>query len=285
MMEQLSVEYCIQRMCHAFKVSRSGYYKYLTSGKNSNRSKENILLLLEIRNILLNNRMVYGSPRITVCLKRLGYNINRKRVARLMRENQIKARRRKKYHSTTNSEHNHKASPNLLMQNFMVGQLNRIWLTDITYIRTEEGFLYLAVVMDLCSRMVVGYNIQSHMRTSLVLDAFNKAYLKRGSPKELIIHSDQGIQFASDDFREILSNFGVTQSMSRKGNCYDNAPMESLFHSLKNELVYLVKFKTRKEAEYALKSYIDDFYVRIRLHSSLNYKSPKEFEDNFFVTK
>lgn len=283
MIEKLSAEYGIKRMCSALQVSRSGYYKYMTCLNSSTRSKENNLLTVLISNIWINNRRVYGSPRITEHLRNDGHKVNRKRIARLMRVNKIKALRKKRYHATTNSNHNYPAAPNLLMRNFKVAELNKVWLTDITYIRTKEGFLYLAVILDLCSRMPVGYSMQNNMRTPLVLDAFNKAIRNRGLPHNLILHSDQGIQFASDEFRQQLSDFGVTQSMSRKGNCYDNAPMESFFHSLKTEMICFEKFNTRKEAEYAIKSYIDDFFIRIRLHSSLNYKSPKDFEENVFV--
>jgi transposase InsO family protein len=196
-----------------------------------------------------------------------------------MHQGGIKAIRKKKYRVTTQSKHNKAIVPNILMQNFKVDVINKVWLSDITYIRTREGFLYLAVIMDLCSRMPVSFNMQSHLRGSLVLEAFRRAITKRGCPKNLILHSDQGIQYASDEFRTMLRNYGVTQSMSRKGNCYDNAPMESFIHTLKSEMICFEKFNSRKEAENAIKSYIEDFFIRIRLHSSLNYKSPMEFEN------
>ena len=284
MMEKLASAHSIQRMCHAFQVSRSGYYKYLNQGKNGKRNKENIILLLQIMNIWIQNRRVYGSPRITAALRNKGYRVNKKRIVRLMQINGIKAFRKKKYRTTTNSKHNKPVAENLLMRNFTVECPNKIWLGDITYIRTKEGFLYLAVVMDMFSRMPVGYNMQNHTRTPLVLDAFQKAIEKRGNPGNLIFHSDQGTQYASDEFKQMLSKNGVIQSMSRKGNCYDNAPMESFFHTLKNELSYFGRFNTRKQAEYEVKNYIEYFYIRNRLHSSLNYLSPKEFELSFSVT-
>src|SRR5664280_2441266 len=284
MMEKLASAHSVQRMCHAFEVSRSGYYKYLKQRKNGKRNKENIILVLQMMNIWLQSRRVYGSPRLTAALSNMGYKVNQKRIVRLMHVYGIKAFRKKKYHSTTNSKHNKPVAENLLMRNFTAEGPNKIWLGDITYIRTKEGFLYLAVVMDMFSRMPVGYNMQNHSRTPLVVDAFQKAIDSRGAPKQLIFHSDQGSQYASDEFKKILKQYGVTQSMSRKGNCYDNAPMESFFHTLKNELSYLGRFNTRKQAEYELKNYIDKFYTSTRLHSSLNYKSPKEFELSFSVT-
>lgn len=277
-MEKLASSHSIQRMSHAFEVSRSGYYKYLNQLKNGKRNKENILLQKEMMKIWLQGRRVYGSPRITAALTNLGYKVNQKRIVRLMHINGIKAFRKKKYHTTTNSKHNKAVAENLLMRDFRTDGPNKIWLGDITYIRTKEGFLYLAVVLDMFSRMPVGYNMQSYSRTPLVLDAFNKAMRSRGNSGSLIFHSDQGTQYASDEFKQMLKEYGVIQSMSRKGNCYDNAPMESFFHTLKTELSIFGRFNTRKQAEYEIRNYIDNFYTRSRLHSSLNYKSPKEFE-------
>jgi putative transposase len=284
MMEKLASAHSIQRMCQAFEVSRSGYYKYLNQGKNGKRNKENTILLSEMMRIWLKNRRAYGSPRLKVALTNMGYKVNQKRVVRLMHIYGIKAFRKKKYHSTTNSNHNKPVAENLLLRNFTAEAPNKIWLGDITYIRTKEGFLYLAVVMDMFSRMPVGYNMQSHSRTPLVVDAFRRAIDSRGAPKELIFHSDQGSQYASDEFKKLLKQYGVTQSMSRKGNCYDNAPMESFFHTLKNELSYLGRFNTRKQAEYEVKDYIQNFYITCRLHSSLNYKSPKQYELSYTLT-
>ena len=281
MMEKLASAHSIQRMCHAFEVSRSGYYKYLNQGKNGKRNKENMILQLQMINIWIQSRRAYGSPRLKAALRNMGYRVNQKRVVRLMHINGIKAFRKKKYRSTTNSKHNNPIADNLLMRNFTAEGPNKIWLGDMTYIRTKEGFLYLAVVMDMFSRMPVGYNMQRHFRAPLVVDAFQKAIDSRGVPKELIFHSDQGSQYASMEFKQILKKYGVKQSMSRKGNCYDNAPMESFFHTLKTELSYLGRFNTRKQAEYEVKNYIDKFYASSRLHSSLNYKSPKEFELSF----
>jgi putative transposase len=284
MMEKLASSHSVQRMCHAFEVSRSGYYKYLNQVKNGKRNKENIVLQLQIMNIWIQSRRTYGSPRLTAALRIQGYRVNQKRVVRLMHINGIKAFRKKKYRTSTNSRHNKPAAENLLMRNFTAEGPNKIWLGDITYIRTKEGFLYLAVVMDMFSRMPVGYNMQNYSRAPLVVDAFRKAIQTRGIPNELIFHSDQGTQYGSDEFKKILNKYGVTQSMSRKGNCYDNAPMESFFHTLKTELSCFGRFDTRKQAEYELKNYIDKFYTSSRLHSSLNYKSPKEYEISFSVT-
>lgn len=283
-MEQLSTEHNIERMSRVFKVSRSGYYKYITKGRNSKRSRENEFLLVLIFNIWLEGRRVYGSPRITMMLRENGFIVTRKRVVRLMRIGNIKAMQKKKYHRTTNSEHNKPVAPNLLMRNFKVSELNRIWLSDITYIWTNEGFLYLAVILDLCSRMPISFTMEKHLRSELVCSAFLQALKVRNYPKELIFHSDQGIQYASEEFRKILGDNGVTQSMSRKGNCYDNAPTESFFHTLKTELVCFEKFNTREEAVIAITSYINDFFIRTRIHSSLGYKTPYDFEKSLLLT-
>ena len=250
MMEKLASSHRVQRMCHAFEVSRSGYYKYLSQGKEGKRNKENKILLLQILNIWLQSRRVYGSPRLTAALRKMGYRVNQKRVVRLMHINGIKAFRKKKYRTLTDSKHNKPVAENLLMRNFTAVNPNKIWLGDITYIGTKEGFLYLAVVMDMFSRMPVGYNMQNYSRAPLVVEAFRKAIETRGIPNDLIFHSDQGTQYGSDEFKQMLSKYGVKQSMSRKGNCYDNAPMESFFHTLKTELSYLGRFNTRKQAEY-----------------------------------
>jgi putative transposase len=273
----------IGKMCQLMEASRSGYYKHLKYGKNSKRKQRSKVILRVILNIWMNARRVYGSPRITAALRKMGYVVNHKCVERLMREAGIRAIHRKMFKKTTNSKHNYQIVPNLILKKFRVEKLNQVWLSDITYIATKQGYLYLAVIMDLCSRMLVGYNMDNNLRTPLVMEALDKAVRKRGKSEELILHSDQGIQYASGQFKQQLRDYGITQSMSDLGNCYDNAPMESFFHSLKNELVYLVKFTTRKEAEQAIKSYIEEFYCSKRLHSSLNYKSPKEFEESLFV--
>jgi putative transposase len=278
MMEKLASAHTVQRMCQAFQVSRSGYYKYINKGKQNKRNKEKLLLALEVMNLWIKSRRLYGSPRITAALRKMGYKVNRKRVMRLMHINNIKARRKKKYRSTTNSKHKRPVAMNLLMRNFTAEAPNKIWLGDITYLKTKEGRLYLAMVLDLYSRMPVGYNIQHHMRVPLVVGALQKAIETRGIPEKLIFHSDRGGQYASEDFTELLSKYKITQSMSRKANPYDNAPMESFFRTLKEELLNLESFNTRYEAKYAIINYIEKFYINQRLHSSLNYKSPKEFE-------
>jgi putative transposase len=278
MMEKIAKGHKVQRMCNAFQVSRSGWYKYSNKDNTAKRNKDNAQYLQEIMNIWIKSRRLYGSPRITAALRKLGYKINRKRVVRLMKINNIQALRKKKYRTTTNSKHNKPVAVNMLMRNFKVEAPNKIWLGDITFLKTNEGRLYLAVVLDLYSRMPVGYNIQCHMRTPLVIGALQKAIERRGQPKDLTFHSDRGGQYASDEFREMLSQYSITQSMSRKGNCYDNAPMESFFHTLKTELMDLETFYTRIQAEYAVINYIEKYYIINRIHSSLNYKSPQEFE-------
>jgi transposase InsO family protein len=199
-----------------------------------------------------------------------------------MRSNHISAKKRKKFKRTTNSNHSSYISPNKLNQNFRVNRPNKVWVGDITYVNTLEGWLYLAVVLDLYSRKVVGWSMNKRMTSNLVIDALNNAIIDREPVGELIFHSDRGSQYASADFRKVLRNNGIIQSMSGKGNCYDNAVAESFFHTLKTELVYREKYKTRKDAKSGIFQFIEGFYNRIRRHSFLNYLSPNDFELLYF---
>ena len=265
-------------MCKVLGISKSGYYNRKNNGI-CEREKQKELLLKEIKEIYRESRGLYGSPRITEELKRRGISCNRKRVARIMQSAGIRAKTVKRYKRTTNSEHKKAISENLLDQQFIVKRPNKVWVSDITYIKTKEGWLYLAAVLDLYSRRVVGWKLDKYLRSELVEKALIRALEERKIEKGIIFHSDQGIQYTSVELRKILSKNQMIQSMSRKGNCYDNAVAESFFHTLKSEHVNFEKFKTRLEAKLSIFDYIELFYNRKRLHSSIGYKSPVEFEN------
>lgn len=266
------------KMCKTFEVSTSGYHKYLQN-KMSQRRRENMLIEEKIKEIYQKSRRRYGSPRIHEEIRAMGMRVNRKRIARLMRINSIAAVARRKYKVTTNSGHNNPVSENLLNQKFEVKEPNKIWVSDITYIRTKEGWLYLAVILDLCSRKIVGWSMSENMSRILVIRAIRHAIINRNPEEGLIFHSDRGSQYASEDVRTLLEKNKFKQSMSGKGNCYDNAVAESFFHTLKTEMVYQTIFETRQEAMNDIFEYIEIFYNRQRRHSSLKYFSPVDFEN------
>jgi putative transposase len=267
----------IRKMCEVLEVSRSGYYAW-RARRPSRRSQQRELLLAEIGEIHLNTRKVYGSPRIHEELKARGRPCNVKTVARTMREHGIRAKTAKKFKVTTDSRHRRPVAENVLNRNFEVKQANQVWLADITYVWTREGWLYLAAVEDLYSRKVVGWSMSSRLATCLVTDALKMAIERRFPGEGLMHHSDRGSQYASEDYQRLLSKHGITCSMSRKGDCYDNAPMESFFATLKKELIHHEDYETREAARQSIFEYIEVFYNRVRRHSSLGYKSPDEFE-------
>ena len=264
-------------MCKVLEVNRSSYYKRKKSNKGK-RHKENKDLLAKIKEIYKASRERYGSPRITAELIRQGIKCNKKRVARIMRKNGIEARIFRKYRNTTNSEHQKERSANILSREFRREEPNKVWTGDITYIRTEEGWLYLAAVIDIYSRKIIGWQLDKRMDSDLVEKALKNALVDRKVGSGIIFHSDQGIQYASESFRKLLKENGFIQSMSRRGNCYDNAVTESFFHTLKTELINRIKYKTREEARRSIFEYIEIFYNRKRLHSAIGYKTPVEFE-------
>lgn len=235
-------------------------------------------LLNQIRQIHEASRGLYGYLRITAELRSNGEIVSPKKVFNLMRENNICGKYKRKFKVTTKAAKNAIAAPNLLNQNFDVNYPNKIWVSDISYIWTEEGWLYLAIVLDLYARKMVGWSLSERMTKQLVIDAFLKAYWHRKPGKGLIHHSDRGSQYTSNQFQAILSNLGVIPSMSGKGNCYDNAVAESFFHTLKNELPNNCIFKTRNEAKSMIFEYIEAFYNHKRRHSYLGYCSPNQFE-------
>jgi transposase InsO family protein len=259
------------------KVSKSGYYDWLVRPE-SVRSYRNRQLLIQIRQVFLESRRTYGSPRLTDELKARGFICNKKRIARLMRHNGIRPKTVKKFRATTDSKHNLPVAPNLLKRQFTAVGPNLIWLSDITYVWTNEGWLYLAGVIDLYSRRVVGCAMSHHIDHDLTLSALHQALIRRRPQPGLLHHSDQGKQYASGDYQNLLSDHQMIGSMSRKGDCWDNAPMESFFATLKTELIYHERFITREEAQAKIFEYIEVFYNRKRRHSSLTGKSPVEFE-------
>ena len=264
-------------MCDVLKVSRPGFYAWLKRPE-SRRSRENRTLEDKIRVIHKDHKGIYGSPRIHAELKDQGVKCSKNRVARIMREAGIRSRIKRKFRVTTHSRHSFPVAPNLLNQNFEVNESNEVWVADITYIHTREGWLYLAVVMDLFSRRIIGWSMNCHLSRRLTLDALEMAISNRSDIKGAIHHSDRGSQYASTDYRKVLKEHDIICSMSRKGNCYDNAVMESFFHSLKVEWVHRHRYLTRQQAEDSIFYYIEIFYNRKRRHSFLNHMNPHQYE-------
>jgi len=266
----------VKQMCHMLGISGSRYYLWKNRGK-SRREVENAFILEKIKGIHRLSDYTYGSSRITHALRKELIYCSQPRVARLMRKNGIRSNMKRKFKFTTDSHHKYPVAENLVSQNLSIGEPNKLWLSDITYIYTREGWLYLSVVMDLFNREIIGWARDKRLKRQLVIDACERAILKRRPDEGLIFHSDRGSQYASGEFRKLLRNQRITQSMSGKGNCYDNAVMESFFGTLKTELVYPSPFDTREEAKQKIFEYIEIFYNRRRLHSSLGYKTPLEF--------
>jgi transposase InsO family protein len=265
------------------EVSTSGYYAW--KGKStSQQGIENDKLLIEIRRLFLEHRQNYGSPRIYDALRKAGIICSENRIARLMRVSGLVAVQRRKFRITTNSNHNWPIAANLLNRNFISMGPDRVWITDITYIWTLEGWLYLAFVLDLYSRGVVGLAISERITDDLTQNALKQALLRRNPPKGLMHHSDRGSQYASGDYQALLQKYEMTPSMSRKGNCWDNAVAESFLHTLKVELVNRYRFKTREEAKREIFEYIEMYYNRKRTHSALGYMSPFDFEKRSLQT-
>ena len=267
----------VQKMCRVIEASRSGYYRWKRQPQ-SKRQKENEKILMEIRESHRNSRKTYGSPRIVEDLQAKGMICGENRVARLMKIHGIVGKAKKKFTATTNSKHNLPVAENLLNQNFAAEKPNSVWISDITYVPTLEGWLYLVVVLDLFSRQVVGWAMSDRLTSGFVIEALHQAIGRRHLASGCIFHSDRGVQYASTDFRDVLRAYGFIQSMSRKGNCYDNAVAESFFHTLKTEHVYEYRYESRAEARQSILEYIEMFYNRHRRHSALGYRSPVSFE-------
>ena len=271
------LRYPVSLQCTVLEVSRTGYYQWRTRDVPK-CERENQELLKRSRELHAEHKGRYGSPRITIALQREGYRCSHNRVAKLMRLDGLAARVKRRYCRTTISDHR-KASPNLIQRQFNVAVPDRVLTSDITYVPTNEGWLYVATVLDLCTRKVVGLAMRSDMTAALVSDALEQAIARRGLKEGMVLHSDRGVQYSSDAYRSIIAQHGFRQSMSRKGDCWDNAPMESFFKTMKVELIYPQKqYHTRQEATTSIFEYIEIYYNRQRMHSALNYQSPDQFE-------
>jgi putative transposase len=268
----------VSLLCEVLQVSRQGYYAW-RDRKPCQRKLIDEVLRRSIHRTFAESGARYGAPRVEQALRAQGQATSRKRVARLMRQEGLVARRHRRFVHTTNSRHGFAVAPNLVNRDFTPDGPNRIWATDITYIPTKKGWFYLAVVLDLFSRKVVGWSMQPYLDRRLVLAALFMAIdARRPAPGTLLHHSDRGVQYACDDYRQALADAEIAVSMSRKGDCWDNAVVESFFSTLKQELVYRTTFADHDEARAALFLYIESFYNRRRLHSSLGYLSPVEYE-------
>ena len=276
-MQQHETEFSLKRMSNVFKVSRSGYYRFITA-KLSEREEENMRLLAKIKATHAESRKTYGSPRIHAELCSQGETCSRKRVARLMKKAGLQAKMKKRYKLTTRANPKATAAPNVLQQDFSAEMPNQRWVTDITYVATAEGWLYVAAVLDLFSRRVVGLAMSERMTVDLVLNALNQAVIHREPAEGLMHQSDKVSQYTSKDFQKQLTMYCMIASMSGTGNCYDNAAMESFFHTLKTEHIYFEHYTTREQAKKSIFEYVEVFYNRKRLHSTLGYCSPVAFE-------
>ena len=267
----------IRLMCRALAVSAAGYYAW-RDRPESRRSVRNRALLSAIRVIHRESRETYGSPSIWDALIKQGHDVGEHRVARLMRQDGIRAKTIKKWRATTQSQHRLPVAANTLNRQFTVESPNRVWAGDITYVWTAEGWLYLAVVLDLYSRAVIGWAMGARLTGDLVQHALTMALQQRTPTRGLLHHSDRGSQYAATSYQQLLATHGITASMSRTGNCWDNACVESFFGTLKRELIYHRQYRTRDEATQDIFEYIEVFYNRLRRHSTLGYDSPAEFE-------
>lgn len=276
-MKEHSSVFPVKKMAEVLEVNRSGYYQWLKRPM-SKRKQAEFKLLMEIYIVHEKKRRLYGSRRITIVLKRNGKKCSKNRVARIMKKYDIQAKTKRKFKVTTHSKHKKPLSEDLVKRDFTASAKNELWTSDITYLWTREGWLYLAVILDVYCRKIVGWALESSLSSKLVSKALLKAINSRNPEPGLIFHSDQGIQYASNNVRSILNFHGLQQSMSGKGNCYDNAITESFFHTFKTEFVYFEDFETRKSCQLKTFDYIEVFFNRERLHSALGYLSPEEFE-------
>ena len=270
-------QHAVTLMCRVLTVSRSGYYDWRHRAP-SERARANAQLTADVHRVYAEHKSRAGAPRIVKQLRDEGQTVGKHRVARVMRTEGLRAKAARKYKATTNSNHSLPVAPNLLQQDFTATAPNRKWVSDITYLWTDEGWLYLAVVLDLYSRRVVGWAMSERMTASLVCDALTMALWRRKMPMGVIVHSDRGSQYCSADYQRLLLNHRLLCSMSKKGDCYDNAAMESWNHSLKVEAIHGERFITRDTVKAHVFDYIEVYYNRKRLHSRLGYLSPEVFE-------
>lgn len=266
-------------LCEVLMISRSGFYSWQRRGLSTTRRRRQ-QLTEQIHEIHHASERSFGSPKIHEVLKAQGVTVDRKTVAKCMKAAGMRSKTVPPFRvSTTDSNHSHPIAANLVDRNFQRSRKNEVWLTDITYIPTAEGWLYLAAVEDLFTREIVGWSMSKTMESRMVVDALEMALLRRQPKAGLIAHSDRGVQYASEHYQRILKQHGITCSMSRKGNCWDNAPMESFFASLKKELVHHEEYQTHAEARQSLFHYIEVFYNRKRIHSAIGYQTPANFAE------
>ncbi len=277
--------FALVEMCEVLEVSVSGYRAWKRGGSPDRKRLTAAQMLSLIRAIHVELKGAYGSSRMVLELQARGFSASKERVERLMRENGIHARHKRRYKVTTDSKHGLPVADNLLDLNFTPAAPNQVWTFDITYLWTNEGWLYLAIVLDLFNREVVGWSLKPRMTADIVTDALAMAWFRRKPAPGLMHHSDRGSQYASHAFQDKLAEFGITFSMSRKGNCWDNAPTESWFNSFKNERIHGVRFAPRAEMMAVSFEYIETFYNRKRMHSSLGYKSPIRFLDDWRIAQ
>ena len=278
-------EFDLSRMCSVLDVSVSGYRAWKRGGEPGRKRLTAPQMLALIRAIHAEFKGAYGSPRMVRELRLRGFSASKVRVERLMRENGIHARHKRRYKVTTDSKHGLPVAPNLLDRNFTPTAPNQVWTSDITYLWTDEGWLYLAIVLDLFNREVVGWSLKPRMTADIVTDALTMAWFRRKPAPGLMHHSDRGSQYASHAFQDKLKEYGMACSMSRKGNCWDNAPTESWFNSFKNERVHGFRYATHADMKATSFEYIEVFYNRKRLHSTLGYKSPNQFLNDWISTQ
>jgi len=277
--EGQSDHYAVSRICCVLGVSRTGYLQWLRRPPSA-RQRRNDELGAQLRIIHAENDHSYGRPRLWKALAERGQRVGQERVRRLMALHGLRSVYKRPYRKTTQSDHDKLVAPNLVDRQFDPQRSNRVWTADISYIATAEGWLYLAAVLDLGSRRLVGWSMAERMPAKLVCDALTMAYFRRRPGPGLIAHSDRGVQYASNAYRHKLAKYGMQQSMSRKGNVWDNAPMESFFNTLKVERVHRQKYQTRDEARSDFVNWIEGFYNRRRMHSALGYRSPIHYEQS-----
>jgi transposase InsO family protein len=276
--------HAVRTLCRVLEVSSSGYYAYLRR-EPSQRQQDDDALKVHIAVIHERSQGTYGSPRIYRRLRQKDFEVGRDRVARLMRELQRCGTPKRRYRCTTDSDHDAPVAPNLLQRDFDAKRPNQRWVTDITYVWTQQSWMYLAVVMDLFSRRVVGWAMRPHLQTELALEALRMALGRRMPEPGLVHHSDRGVQYAAHAYQNVLHQHGIVCSMSRKADCWDNAVVESFFARLKTELLHRQSWRTGREVQDAVARYIEGWYNPHRLHSSLGYLSPNQFEQRYFLNQ
>jgi len=283
LIDQAKKEFPVHRLCKVLGVSQSGYFAW-RNRESSRRQLDDMVLLAHIRAQFATSNETYGAPRMHAELREEGMPAGRHRIARLMRDNGLKALQKRRYKKTTDSRHGGPVAANILDQDFACDGPDQKWGADISYIWTAEGWLYLAIVLDLYSRRIVGWATSDRLKKDLALNALRQAIVMRRPLPGLIHHSDRGSQYCSDDYQRLLKAQGIVPSMSGKGNCYDNAMVETVFKTIKSELIWRTSFQTRSAADLALGQYIDGFYNPRRRHSALGYKSPATFEAKLAIT-